>query len=102
MTDAEINALVAKLIERQLGVGEQSLAPRNVMDYCNDPAAWGALFVWLADNNHTPELNHTRVSFMPHYQATVYGRMIDGDTRDVKPGRALAIAALRAHGVEVE
>lgn len=70
----------------------------HISDYCNDPAAWGALFVWLASHWHNPQLTAYIDQDGVRYSAI----MRKGDAEDTNPGRALAIAALRAYGVEVE
>lgn len=106
MTDNEINARVAALRDDTI---EQDADGWYVVgenghrwpppDYCNDPAAWGALLSHLGRR-------------MAQLSAMMGGnlwqaRMLkpDGVTpviaEDSLPGRALALAALRAYGVEV-
>lgn len=67
-----------------------------------DPAAWGALLVWLATDR---EPRGTSLDYWPDEQLweVTIGAMLDEQIvrcRDALPGRALCLAALRAYGVE--
>ena len=103
-SDAELNRLVAervmgyKLINGG-GAGPlwetpegRWLAPRN---YCTDPEAWGALFVWLAERGYAPSLEYDGLGTY----AVAVGKSF---ATTVSPGRALVLATLAAYGVEVE
>ncbi len=67
--------------------------------YCTDPAAWAGLLVWLKEQGNKPQLIYDGHDWW----ASLFARDgwarkgIDADS----PGRALALAALRAYGVEV-
>jgi hypothetical protein len=105
-TDNELNRLIAERVMGWTyeGVGrfgglDAWLTPdggvTGIRDYCTDPAAWGALFVWLAECGCTPMIEHDGLG---SYTATVKG---DGRVVNL-PGRALVLATLAAYGVEVD
>lgn len=111
MTDAEINQKTAHMLGWRFVTSEDGeprwLSPDGFdvqdypPDYCTDPAAWGALFVRMADRRCSPRITHDpdQMNGGPgEYVATV--EQYDRASR-TSPGRALALAALRAHGVEV-
>lgn len=127
MTDNEINEAIERLMGREPcegwsqmmsaaaflagGIWQSSCGhqgdtcypaghPRNV---CTDPAAWGALLVWMA-NDRSPR--GTSLNWWPDeglWEACIGA--LDGEdsiaVMSAHPGRALALAALRAYGVEV-
>ena len=128
-TDAELNRLIA---ERVMGyrfephtvmLGKDAItfdgyAPdglhwkRDGMDrylnYTTDPAAWGALFVWLADQDRLPSLKNAAkiVSVFAPHPLWIAEVKNSSDWRNQRqselPGRALVLATLAAYGVEVE
>ena len=110
VTDNEINRLVA---ERVMGWVYEPGDPTfgrdwithdgdrsRLRDWCTDPAAWAGLLVWLKEQGNKPQLIYDGHDWW----ASLFARdgwarkRIDADS----PGRALALAALRAYGVEVE
>lgn len=105
-TDAELNRLIAERVMgwREMPDGDfgglyqtPDLRLRGLPAYCTDPAAWGALFVWLAERSDNHDL---RLAFhQKWYAANVMGLV----KSDPLPGRALVLATLAAYGVtEVE
>lgn len=83
-----------------LPISEVAPEPRR---YCSDPAAWGGLFEHLCREKRNPMLWWERqdrigasVNTEPRYDCAA-----QVEAFDALPGRALALAALRAHGVEV-
>jgi hypothetical protein len=105
-TDAELNRLIAEHVTKpkkhlmgkdwnEIGIATSFHWTYPVIDYCTDPAAWGALFVRLAEFGCTPLIEHDGLG---SYTATVKG---DGRVIDL-PGRALVLATLAAYGVEVD
>lgn len=69
--------------------------------YCTDPARWGALLMWLAEQRRYPSVYFSQMD-----SAFVAEAMHPNDgsgfvASDPLPGRALVIATLRAWGVEV-
>jgi hypothetical protein len=110
-TDNELNHLIAERVmgwkelplDDDLGdVWEMPNSHINMLPwYCTDPAAWGALFVWLAGQ---PRHQQIRLGHgVKDWYAVICGtRRADVSASDPLPGRALALATLAAHGVEVE
>lgn len=111
MDDATINRLVA---ERVLGWRQKAGSkyqwvmpddrPSGLPDFCNSPAAWGELLVWLARCGWTPRLV-CETSAGNCWSAYLYdktARVAGSSSESRTPGRALALAALRAYGVEVD
>ena len=103
LLDAEDNHVVP--FERALGIRTgyrqtEAEAWADVPDYCNDPAAWGALFVWLAERGHCPRfVCETESGNL--YTAYLYDETanVSGFGQHAQPGRALALAFLRAKGL---
>lgn len=114
MTDNEIEQVVAEKVMGWTNVHEEGdrswgvpphlrdLAPRcragsiwPIPNVCTDPAAWGALLVHLHTVGLCPSLaGHTHTGW--------HALVGDGYRwNEASPGRALALAALRAYGVEV-
>jgi hypothetical protein len=106
MTDNEINRLVAKEVLKKefkepytITLDPPEVWYRDVPppDYCNLAAAWGALWDFLAAAGW-----HVTVDTFAE-RATATLRHVPTDrsatVNDDKKGRALALAALRAHGV---
>ncbi len=119
-TDAELNRLIAERVmgwttgkHDRLGNiwdmpnGMQTTCPA----YCTDPAAWGGLFVWLAEQGRQPELfGYTKAEKGDdRYCAILYAKYNPVNARvwptadgsAASPGRALVLATLAAYGVEV-
>lgn len=106
MTDNEINARVAALRGHTIAqdadgwyIVSDSTHRWPLADYCNDPVAWAALLVWLTTQAMT------QVSLVwtwkpgKQWQASIWWKHKMVTAEDPLPGRALALAALRAHGV---
>ena len=71
-----------------------------VLDYCTDPAAWAGLYLHLTTQAMTQvSLVWTRKPGKEH-TASVWWKHKMVIIEDALPGRALALAALRAYGVE--
>lgn len=79
--------------------GDTCYPINNPRPFCTDPAAWGALLVWLASERLMPKLRWDEID--AQWVAQVGRSALYELGRDAQPGRALALAALRAHGVEV-
>lgn len=99
MTDNEINRLVA---ERVMGWTFPHLRPNS--QFCTDPAAWAGLLVWLAADRKPRGVSLDTWPDEGLWEVTIGA--LDGERRvsvyDANPGRALALAALRAYGVTIE
>jgi hypothetical protein len=102
MTDHEINRAVAeargwKPIDMG-GAGEGWEKPNGGIGalprVCTDPAAWGALFEELAQKGLNPEL----AAVGDKHRASVGKRMRGIRPLEASPGRALALAFLKAVG----
>jgi len=74
-------------------IDEVAPEPRR---YCTDPAAWGALLVWLKEQGKRVSIEGNILK--DDWFATVGTH---GKT-DMLPGAALVLATLAAYGVEVE
>lgn len=108
MDDATINRLVAERVMGHAVYGgftwtlpDKALVCQGVPDYCATPAAWGALLVWMA-NDRSPR--GTSLNWWPDeglWEACIGA--LDGEdsiaVMSAQPGRALALAALKAYGV---
>lgn len=70
--------------------------------YCTDPARWGALLMWLADQEATRvTLSWTWTGDTMEWVASVWRDGVICRCITTTPGRALVRATLRAWGVEV-
>jgi hypothetical protein len=67
-----------------------------VADYCTAPAAWGALFVWLAEQGKRVSLDANILQQDVFATVGTHGRAAP------LPGRALVLATLAAYGVETD
>jgi hypothetical protein len=80
MTDHEINRAVA---------GARGIYRAVSGNVCTDPAAWGALYEEMPRNGYTAQLEYDGLGT---HTAVVNGKQ----AQDVRPGRALALAFLKA------
>jgi hypothetical protein len=111
MTDHEINRAVAEARgwtppETLYGLAHYPdglmVRPEPVPAVCTDPAAWGALLEWLAEQGRSPRLAHDE--WEDHglvWYALVFGPGAPAESQpfevfDPLPGRALALAFLKA------
>jgi hypothetical protein len=92
MTDDEINRLVAEKVMGFTKIGEADSS--YIPDYCNDLAVLGNLLVWLCNNGK--QRPYLYANYAMRWVAGVEGY---DECHSGKPGRALALAALRAHEV---
>lgn len=101
MTDDNLNRAVARIIDETHGAPATN-EPRNVPAYCTDPAAWGALLVWVKEQGRVPAIAafYDRDEYLATINVSPDWACFDGVA--TTPGRALVLAALRAWGVEVE
>jgi hypothetical protein len=97
MTDQEINRAVAeargwKPIDMG-GAGEGWEKPNGGIGalprVCTDPAAWGALYEEMPRNGYAVQLEYDGLGT---HTAVVNGKQ----AQDIRPGRALALAFLKA------
>ena len=114
MTDEQINKAVAGLLgwgdwwqDKQSGMWWGSMPNPHIEDdkmplpdYCTDPAAWAGLFIEIKARGLVPAI-------AAFYEENAYMATInvghDGAcyiASDALPGRALALAALKAYGAE--
>lgn len=122
MTNEQINRLVAEKVCGYTSDVEDGFWPNiyevwrdadgykvcehSPPDYCANAAAWGALLQFLKDEGKRPQLRGNATHWLAIL--TVLCPPPDDDwfedftAEDAAPGRALAIAALRAHGVDVQ
>jgi len=109
MTDNEINKAVA---ERVMGWRQclckldcefwyEGDTEHTLPAYCTDPAAWGGLYDWLRTHGWEVSLIARGVGTTEARARHHHARGYFGMAEDAETGRALALAALKAHGVEV-
>jgi hypothetical protein len=94
MTDAELNEAVARARGAYTGHTEAGDIPARWPDVANDPAAWGALLEECAKRGLNPEI----AAVGDKFRAAVGPRRRRIVPLEPKPGRALALAFLKAVG----
>lgn len=79
--------------------GDTGICAPNV---CHSPAAWGALLEWLKTQWYSPGITHDHHVWWSAYVVwSDKDEVKRADAMELSPGRALAVAFLRARGHEI-